>query len=31
MIDPNKIRMACHNAEIYGVEDKIEYIVGDIF
>ncbi|KAE9544669.1 hypothetical protein AGLY_000211 [Aphis glycines] len=30
-IDPNKIRMARHNAEIYGVADKIEFIVGDIF
>ncbi|XP_011334640.1 trimethylguanosine synthase isoform X1 [Ooceraea biroi] len=30
-IDPNKIRMARHNAEIYGVEDKIEFIIGDFF
>ncbi|KAE9541861.1 hypothetical protein AGLY_003852 [Aphis glycines] len=30
-IDPNKIKIAHHNAEIYGVTDKIEFIVGDIF
>ncbi|KAF0771905.1 Uncharacterized protein FWK35_00003162 [Aphis craccivora] len=30
-IDPNKIKMARHNAEIYGVADKIEFLVGDIF
>jgi len=23
--------MACHNAEIYGVANKIEFLVGDIF
>jgi len=28
-IDPEKIRMAKHNAAIYGVADKIEFIVGD--
>uniref|UniRef100_M4BGE9 Trimethylguanosine synthase n=1 Tax=Hyaloperonospora arabidopsidis (strain Emoy2) TaxID=559515 RepID=M4BGE9_HYAAE len=28
-IDPVKIRMAKHNAAIYGVADKIEWIVGD--
>jgi len=28
-IDPNKIKMARHNAEIYGVEHKIEFITGD--
>lgn len=28
-IDPEKIRMAQHNARIYGVADKIEWIVGD--
>ena len=28
-IDPNKIQMAKHNAEIYGVQDKIEFINGD--
>lgn len=30
-IDPNKIQMAKHNAEIYGVAHKIEFIVGDFF
>lgn len=30
-IDPNKIKLARHNAKIYGVEDKIEFIVGDFF
>lgn len=28
-IDPNKIELAKHNAEIYGVADKIEFIAGD--
>lgn len=28
-VDPEKIRMAKHNAAIYGVADKIEFIVGD--
>jgi trimethylguanosine synthase len=28
-IDPDKIRMARHNARIYGVEDKIEFINGN--
>ncbi|KAG6578073.1 Trimethylguanosine synthase [Phytophthora cinnamomi] len=28
-IDPEKIRMAKHNAAIYGVADKIEWIVGN--
>lgn len=28
-IDPKKIEMARHNATIYGVQDKIEFIVGD--
>ncbi|KAF1772193.1 S-adenosyl-L-methionine-dependent methyltransferase [Phytophthora cactorum] len=28
-IDPEKIRMAKHNAGIYGVADKIEFIVGN--
>lgn len=28
-IDPEKIRMAKHNAAIYGVAHKIEFIVGD--
>lgn len=30
-IDPKKIEMAKHNASIYGVCDKIEFIVGDFF
>ncbi|XP_045495837.1 trimethylguanosine synthase isoform X2 [Colias croceus] len=30
-IDPLKIEMAKHNAEVYGVADKIEFIVGDFF
>lgn len=28
-IDPKKIEMAKHNATIYGVADRIEFIVGD--
>jgi len=28
-IDPEKIRMAKHNASIYGVEDRIEFIIGN--
>ena len=28
-IDEEKIRYARHNAAIYGVEDRIEFIVGD--
>jgi len=28
-IDPNKIKMARHNAGIYGVEHNIEFITGD--
>lgn len=28
-IDPLKVRMAQHNARIYGVSDKIEWIIGD--
>ncbi|XP_018397427.1 PREDICTED: uncharacterized protein LOC108775532 isoform X2 [Cyphomyrmex costatus] len=28
-IDPNKIKIARHNAGIYGVEDRIEFIIGD--
>lgn len=28
-IDPEKIRIARHNATIYGVQDRIEFIVGD--
>ncbi|CAH1638859.1 unnamed protein product [Spodoptera littoralis] len=30
-IDPTKIEMAQHNAKVYGVADKIEFIVGDFF
>lgn len=30
-IDPKKIEMARHNATIYGVQDKIEFIVGSYF
>lgn len=30
-IDPIKIEMAKHNASIYGVSNKIEFICGDFF
>ena len=30
-IDPVKIACAIHNAAIYGVADRIEFIVGDYF
>ncbi|XP_015587712.1 trimethylguanosine synthase isoform X2 [Cephus cinctus] len=30
-IDPTKIELAKHNAKVYGVEDRIEFIVGDFF
>lgn len=30
-IDPVKIEFARHNARIYGVQDRIEFIVGDFF
>lgn len=30
-IDEKKIEMARHNARIYGVEDRIEFVVGDYF
>jgi trimethylguanosine synthase len=30
-IDPVKISCAKHNAKIYGVLDKIEFITGDFF
>ena len=30
-IDPKKIEAAKHNAKIYGVENRIEFIVGDFF
>lgn len=30
-IDPLKVDMAINNAKIYGVEDYIDFIVGDFF
>lgn len=30
-IDPAKIELARHNAAVYGVENRIEFIVGDFF
>ena len=30
-IDPKKIEAAKNNARVYGVEDRIEFIVGDFF
>lgn len=30
-IDPVKVEMAKHNAAVYGVADKIQFIVGDFF
>ncbi|XP_969535.2 trimethylguanosine synthase isoform X2 [Tribolium castaneum] len=30
-IDPKKIELARNNAEVYGVADKIDFIVGDFF
>lgn len=30
-IDPLKIDYARHNAAIYGVDDKIDFIMGDFF
>ncbi|XP_073052994.1 uncharacterized protein [Primulina eburnea] len=30
-IDPNKIDFAMHNASLYGVEDKIDFVRGDSF
>ena len=30
-IDPTKIELARHNAAVYGVADRIEFIVGDFF
>lgn len=30
-VDPIKISLAKHNAEVYGVADRIEFIVGDFF
>ncbi|GKV26861.1 hypothetical protein SLEP1_g36081 [Rubroshorea leprosula] len=30
-IDPQKVVMASNNASIYGVEDYIDFIIGDFF
>ncbi|KAG8093768.1 hypothetical protein GUJ93_ZPchr0012g22213 [Zizania palustris] len=30
-IDPRKVELAAHNARIYGVEDRIEFVIGDFF
>lgn len=30
-IDPQKVKLAFNNAKIYGVEDYIDFIVGDFF
>lgn len=30
-IDPNKVDMARHNATVYGVANRIQFIVGDFF
>ena len=30
-IDPRKIELAFNNAKIYGVEDCIDFIIGDFF
>ncbi|TVU12273.1 hypothetical protein EJB05_45908, partial [Eragrostis curvula] len=30
-IDPHKVELAAHNARVYGVEDRIEFVVGDFF
>ncbi|XP_042009299.1 trimethylguanosine synthase-like [Salvia splendens] len=30
-IDPMKVALASHNAKIYGVQDKIDFVVGDFF
>ncbi len=30
-IDPVKIELAKHNASVYGVADRIEFIIGDFF
>ncbi|XP_062228302.1 uncharacterized protein LOC133926388 [Phragmites australis] len=30
-IDPHKVALAAHNAMVYGVEDRIEFVVGDFF
>ncbi|KAL1534318.1 trimethylguanosine synthase-like [Salvia divinorum] len=30
-IDPKKVALASHNAKIYGVQDQIDFVVGDFF
>lgn len=30
-IDPQKVALALHNAKVYGVEDRIDFITGDFF
>ncbi|KAJ2852139.1 Trimethylguanosine synthase [Coemansia brasiliensis] len=30
-IDPKRLEMARHNAKVYGVEDRIEFILGDFY
>ncbi|PPD76282.1 hypothetical protein GOBAR_DD26784 [Gossypium barbadense] len=30
-IDPQKVNMVLNNAKVYGVEDNIDFIVGDFF
>nr|CAB3467302.1 unnamed protein product [Digitaria exilis] len=30
-IDSRKVELAAHNARVYGVEDRIEFVVGDFF
>ena len=30
-IDPHKVELAFNNAKIYGVEDYIDFIIGDFF
>lgn len=30
-IDPKRIALAMNNAKIYGVEDSIDFIIGDFF
>lgn len=30
-IDPVRVELAKNNARVYGVEDKIEFVVGDFF
>jgi len=30
-IDPKKVEMARHNAELYGISDRIQFIIGDFY